>query len=137
LTTYVLDAGAVVALFNDEKGADVVDSLFVEAASDLCNLVMNKYNLLEVYYGYLRNDGLAIAEKQLAAACGSRIRISDTLTDDLMRKAGNIKASFKMSLADSVLLAQALVDDGVVVTTDHHELDAVDKSGAVRILWVR
>jgi PIN domain nuclease of toxin-antitoxin system len=82
LTTYILDAGAVVALFNDEKGADVVDSLFVEAASGLCNLVMNKYNLLEVYYGYLRDDGLDIAEKQLAAVCGSRVRISDTLTDN-------------------------------------------------------
>jgi predicted nucleic acid-binding protein len=137
LITYILDAGAVVALFNNKVGADVVDALFVDAANGLCNLVMNKFNLLEVYYGYLRDDGLDFAEKRLANITESRVRISDVLTDDLMRKAGNIKAKHKMSLADSVLLAQALVDNGVVVTTDHHELDAVDKGGAVKILWVR
>jgi predicted nucleic acid-binding protein len=133
----VLDAGAVVALFNNEEGADIVDALFVAASNGSCNLVMNKFNLLEVYYGYLRDDGLDFAEKQLSNITESRIRISDTLTDDLMRKAGNMKANYKMSLADSVLLAQALVDKGTVVTTDHHELDAVDKDGSVKILWVR
>ena len=49
MKTYVLDACAIVALFNDEIGANVVDNLLVDAANGLCSLTMNKYSLLEVY----------------------------------------------------------------------------------------
>ena len=59
---YVLDACALVAYFNDEIGADVVEGLFIKASRGQCILLMNKYNLLEVYYGYLRDNGEAFAE---------------------------------------------------------------------------
>ena len=41
MNTYVLDACAVVALFNDETGADIVDNLLVDAANGNCIIVMN------------------------------------------------------------------------------------------------
>jgi hypothetical protein len=42
-----------------------------------------------------------------------------------------------MSLADSMAVAQAVVDDAIVVTSDHHELDAVDRDGNIKFLWIR
>jgi len=137
MKTYVWDACAIVALFNDEKGADVVDHLLVDAAAGKCALTMNKFNLLEVYYGYLREDGDAFAEQQLALIKAISIRISDVFTDELLRQAGKLKAAYKISLADALAVAQAAVDDAVLVTCDHHELDAVDRDGKIQFLWIR
>ena len=137
MKTYVLDACAIVALFNDEIGADVVDNLLVDAADGICSLTMNKYNLLEVYYGYLREDGEVFAEQQLANIKAACIQISDILTDDLFRHAAKLKANYKISLADSIAVAQAVVDNAIIVTSDHHELDAVDRDGKVKFLWIR
>ena len=138
MKTYILDACAIVALFNDEIGADVVDNLLVDATTNgICSLTINKYNLLEVYYGYLREDGEVFAEQQLANIKASCIRISDILTDDLFRHAAKLKTNYKISLADSIAVAQAVVDNAIIVTSDHHELDVVDQDGNVKFLWIR
>jgi len=42
-----------------------------------------------------------------------------------------------MSLADSILLAQAIELDAIVATADHHELDVVDKNEAINFNWIR
>jgi hypothetical protein len=42
-----------------------------------------------------------------------------------------------MSLADSFALGLAKQLNARVVSTDHHELDAVEKSGEVQFFWLR
>jgi hypothetical protein len=42
-----------------------------------------------------------------------------------------------MSLADSMAIAQTVVDNATLVTSDHHELDAIDQAGMVGFLWFR
>ena len=137
MKTYVLDACAIIALFNDEAGADIVDKLLVDAVKDDCIVKINKYNLLEVYYGYLREDGEAFAEKQLAAIADSCIKIADIFSDELLRHAGKLKATYRISLADAILVAQAMIDNAILVTADHHELDAVEEKEKLRFLWIR
>jgi len=134
---YVLDACALIALINDEKGADMVERLLVEASVGRCNISMNKFNLLEVYYGYFRSNGEDFAENILNIIGNSGIRIYDTLSDDLFRQAGIFKASYKISLADAVALAQAYTENAMLVTADHHELDAVEKDGKLGFYWLR
>jgi len=134
---YVLDACALVAFFNDEPGADMVESLFLEASHGKCVIIMNKYNLLEVYYGYLRANGEDFAENMLDIVESSGIRICDVLTDVLFRQASKFKTSYKVSLADSMALAQAVVEQAVLVTSDHHEMDAIEKDGKLEFHWVR
>ena len=85
--TYVLDANAIVALLKNEDGADVVDNLLVRAAAGDCSVCMNKFNLLEVYYGYRREDGEAFAEAQIKAIRGNAIEIIELLSDDVFRQA--------------------------------------------------
>ena len=134
---YVLDACALVAFFNDEPGADMVESLFLEASQGKCIIIMNKYNLLEVHYGYLRANGEDFAENMLDIVESSGIRICDVLTDVLFRQASKFKTSYKVSLADSMALAQAVVEQAVLVTSDHHEMDAIEKDGKLEFHWVR
>ena len=137
MTNYVFDACALVAFFNDESGADVVEGLLSEAIDGICVITMNKYNLLEIYYGYLRANGEAFAEKILKSVGESCIRIVDVLTDDILRQAGKLKIAYKISLADAMVLSQATIENAVVVTSDHHELDAVARDGEIKFLWIR
>ena len=134
---YVLDACALVAFFNDEEGADVVEEVLSGALQGNCIIIMNKYNLLEVYYGYYRANGEAFAENILHIVESSSIQVYDVLTNTLLRQAGKFKAAYKMSLADAVALAQAFDEQAILITADHHEMDVVKLGGEVQFLWIR
>jgi predicted nucleic acid-binding protein len=133
-----LDACAVIALINREAGYDKVASLFREAAYGTVDLIMQKVNVTEVYYGYLKSDGEAFAENQLRLIKDSRIAIVDNISDDMMRYAAMLKNKYRrMSLADAFLLAQAAALNATVVTSDHHELDVIDNAGSIKFMWIR
>jgi predicted nucleic acid-binding protein len=125
-------------LLNHEPGDDKVLELLQKADEKSIRLLMNKVNLLEVYYGYLKVDGEAFAEQQLTHILSSNIEIIDVLSDDLMRQAGKLKRLHKrISLANAFVVAQTIICDDILVTTDHHELDVVDRSECVGFLWIR
>jgi predicted nucleic acid-binding protein len=133
-----LDACAVIALINREVGYEKVAAIFKEVADGNAEIFMHKVNLLEVYYGYLKSDGEAFAEQQLAFIESSCIKIVEIISTELMRQAGKLKGKFRrMSLADSFLVAQTVVLKAVIVTSDHHELDAINESGDIRFRWIR
>ena len=50
---FVLDACALIALTNQEKGADIVANILNQAHNGNARLYMNRVNLYEVYYGVL------------------------------------------------------------------------------------
>jgi len=52
-------------------------------------------------------------------------------------EAGRIKASYRLSLADSILLVTAIIQDATIVTSDHHEMDAIQASENMSFCWVR
>jgi len=54
---YILDACALIALFDDEAGADIVDDLLDRAKNNEITLTMNAANLIEVYYDRIREVG--------------------------------------------------------------------------------
>jgi len=134
---YIFDACAIIAFFNNEPGADVVRNLLSDANEGYCEVVMTRYNLLEAYYGFLRDFGAETAESILTLVRVSSIKTTDMLNDDLLRQAGRFKVAYHISLADAVVLAQAAIDDAIVVTSDHHELDAVERDGKIKFLWIR
>jgi predicted nucleic acid-binding protein len=98
---------------------------------------MNKYNLLEVFYGFYREDGEVFAEKQIKAIRSSPVMIIETLSDDVFRQAGRFKATYKLSLADAVLLGQGIADGAIIVSSDHHEFNAVEEKEKISFLWFR
>jgi hypothetical protein len=42
-----------------------------------------------------------------------------------------------MSLADSVGLAETIINNAYFVTADHHEIDIVEKNEKINIIWIR
>ena len=55
----------------------------------------------------------------------------------LFPEAGRLKASYKISLADAIALAQTSISDGELLTSDHHEFDAIEKHEGIRFHWIR
>jgi len=133
---YVLDACALLALLKDEKGADDVVAAYAKANDGEADLIMNKVNLFEVYYGMYYDKGKEYAEKIIDGVKRSIVTVCE-FSDDVFAEAGRLKATYKISLADSVALAQALLSGGALLTADHHEFDAIEGCENICFKWIR
>jgi len=65
------------------------------------------------------------------------IVIECTLSDKVFNEAGRFKASYRVSLADSIALGETSVCGGQLLTADHHELDIVEKQEKIKFQWIR
>ena len=137
MNRYVLDTCAMIALLQEEQGADKVAAALNAANNGEASIVMHKLNLLEVYYDAYRWRGKEQADLMLFEVKKRPIKIIAEITDEVFSKAGQLKASYKISLADSIALAQAAAYDGELLTADHHEFDQMDGRENIRFLWIR
>jgi len=133
---FVLDACALVALLKNENGADKVAATYKKAESGEAQIIMNRVNLLEVFYGFYRDDGKDYAEKIMAGVEKSVISISE-FDKGLFYDAGRLKAFYRISLADSIVLSQAIALDAELLTADHHEFDALEGKEPIKFHWIR
>ena len=134
---YVFDACSLISVLSNEKGADVVKNLLQKAVNDEIKILMHKVNFLEVYYYIYKKYNENTAQNLLKDIRISPIKLNNEITDDLLIKAGRLKSLYKMSLADSIGLAETIINDGYFVTADHHELDIVEKKEHLNIIWIR
>jgi len=98
---------------------------------------MSIVNLLEVYYGELRDKGSDIAQVVLDMVQHYSIKIVNTVSEQVFKEAARLKAAYKISLADCIGLATTLELSGQFVTSDHHELEIVAKKESSSIFWFR
>jgi predicted nucleic acid-binding protein len=135
---YILDACALLALFDDEEGADIVDNLLEQAKNNEITLSMNAANLIEVYYDRIRVAGTEKADAIIQNIYDTYpITIIETLNPAIVREAAYLKAIGKMSFADTILIATASYIDATVVTCDHTELEPVERQGKIPFHWIR
>jgi len=134
---YVLDACALVAYLNDELGSDIIERILNEAIANKALLSMGKVNLLEVYYGIFRDFGYEKADEVLTEIRSLPIQIISDLSDDVFREAGRLKAENKISLADSLALGLAIITGDHLLTSDHHEFDALEGKEDIQFAWIR
>ena len=137
MKTYVLDACALIAVLYSETGADVVKMAFEEADKGFAKIVIHKANLLEVYYEAYRHRGKDDANSMLLELKKRPLNINSEISDEFFAQAGRLKATYKISFADSFALAQAIVSDGWLLTSDHHEFDVIDDNENINFAWVR
>jgi predicted nucleic acid-binding protein len=137
MNRYVLDACALIALLQDEKGADEVADVFEAAENGTAAITMHKLNLLEVYYKAYRTHGKERANRMLEGFKKRPVLISQEIGDELFMEAGRFKGTYTISFADSIVLAQASILNAELLTADHHEFDAIEKSESIRFRWIR
>lgn len=137
MRSYILDACALIALLKNEIGADVVSAAINAANKGDAVIAINKLNLLEVYYDAYRLCGKAQADFMVSALKQSPVRVVSEIKDSVFAEAGRLKATYRISLADSIALAETFVSGGELLTADHHEFDAVEKQENIRFMWIR
>ena len=134
---YVMDACALIAFLREEEGAEFVADILRSAENGATEIILNRINLLEVYYDIYRSVGKTKAAEELFMIKKLPININSEINDNIFEEAGRLKASYKISLADSIALAEASVSGGGLLTADHHEFDIIEKQERIKFEWIR
>jgi uncharacterized protein with PIN domain len=131
----VFDACALIALLEDEPGADVVEELLQEPAH---RCLIHAVSACEVYYDLHRRGNSEDAESLEVLLTELGLQLIELVPANLWRIAGKIKAEWRrVSLADCFALAVAIQEEGSLVTSDHHELDSLAQAGVCPIRFIR
>lgn len=133
---YVLDACALIAYFSDESGAQVVADLLERARLEEIELFVASVNIYELYYDCLKHDA-TVAQQLLNDMHLLPVTIVEILDDSLMHASGQFKVAYRVSLADSIALGLAQELGARLVSSDHHEFDAIDADQSARFCWIR
>jgi predicted nucleic acid-binding protein len=132
-----LDACALIASLANEAGAENVRKIVQDAVDGNTTVKMNQVNLLEVYYDVCKTHSQDEADKILKIIKKFPIEIIVGLTDDVFKEAGRIKSTYKISLGDSIALAECVVGKGRLVTSDHKDFEPIEKIEDIKITWFR
>ena len=135
--SYILDACALIAYFKKEPGFKAMLQFLYRANDGEISLFMHKINLLEVYYGFYRDDGRENAETVLNDSFALPITFIDDMGDPLFHEAGRLKAAYDISFADSFALGLASFRREPLITADRHEFEKLERKEAIRFSWLR
>ena len=138
MSDYLLDACAVLALLNDEEGADIVSGLLDRAEHGEITLSISAANLIEVYYDRIRVAGSDLADTIIREIYNNfPLSVIETLNPAIVREAARLKAAGKLSFADTILVATARCTGTTIVTCDHVELEPIEQQEHITFLWIR
>lgn len=130
----VLDACALIAFLRGEPGADVVRAMFDDPDTEC---MAHAINLCEVFYDAIRDTGEDKASAALQDLQEIGLVTREDMDSQFWQQAGRYKAHNRLSLADCLALALADRVMGELMTTDHHEFDAVVQKGIGRVKFIR
>jgi predicted nucleic acid-binding protein len=136
MKSYVLDACAIIALYAKEKNHEIIAQIYEEAASGKISLIMHRVNLLEVYYYVFKRESRANADKIFQNIQQSKIKLMDDLDDSFLKSAGYYKSTYKISFADSFVLAAGQRCNATIITADH-EFDKAEQVENLQFLWFK
>lgn len=133
--TYVADAGALIAYLRDETGGDV----FLTIVEDDVNTVYaHGANLAEAYYDARRVGGEEAARDAMSTLIKAGVVFRNDFDRPLWEDAARIKADYRrVSLADCFGLALTRRVEGIFLSTDHHELEAIKAAGVCPVEFIR
>ena len=136
--SYVLDACSLLALLRNEDGAGLVADVINAANNGDVSLFIHKANLLEVYYDMYRSIGKEKADEVMGSIKSRPITIIAEISDALFKEAGRLKATHKVSFADTFALATASVKGATLLAADHHEMDVLEQAEpGIKFHWIR
>lgn len=130
--TYVLDTSAILALIEDEAGADEVQVVLESAISGEVRVFVSFMSFMEVFY-------ITAQERDLEEA-HVRVHLMEALpvtrvesTVPLCIAAARLKADHRMSVADAWIAALALESNAILIHKDP-EFEQIENVVAVQKL---
>ena len=114
---YLLDTSAILTLWNDEEGADDVESMLKQAESGRAVIYASFMTYMEAYYRVYRVEGLESAKSIYAEIKSLPIYKLDP-DERILLRAGAIKANYRLSIADAWIVASAIEVSASLVHKD-------------------
>ncbi len=112
---YVLDTSAVFAMMRMEPGAERVRDLI---ASETQNVILPWVVMYEIYYLTIRESGQLNARKRYLTLRDLPVTIIWQENETYLLSAARIKASYRLSVADSWIMAIAEQENAILVHKD-------------------
>jgi PIN domain nuclease of toxin-antitoxin system len=132
---YAIDGSSLLAFLRDEPGADVVESLLLDASN---NCYAHAVNLCEAFYDYYRAGGEAVAQTAIARLLSASVLPRADMDPAFWQQAGRLKADRRhVSLVDCFCITLAQRLNAVAVTSDHREFDPLVPLGLCPIQFIR
>ena len=114
---FVLDTSALLALRGNERGADHVEHVLLEAKERRCRVLLSFMTRMELLYLIHREEGEKAAQEA--------IRLVDSFVvewvscePEILAVAASLKSRGRLSIADSWIAATALARSAVLVHRD-------------------
>ena len=120
-----------------KKGAENVRVIIQNAINEDITLKINQINLLEVYYHAINFYDQITANEILEEIKKYPIEIIIGLRNDVFQEAGRIKSKYKIPLGDSIAVAECIIGDGTLVTSDYSDFGKIEKPENIKINWFR
>jgi len=132
---YVLDSFALIGFLENGKFASRVEDLLKQARKGKTVVFLHALHLGEVYYITLREQSQNMANLAYARIKAFPVRYIDIIDDELLRKAGWLKANYPISYADAFAAAMAIIHKASLFTGDP-EFKKLEKKEPISIEWL-
>ena len=137
MDVFILDACALIAYLRKEEGNQKVVHSFDRAINQQIKILLHAASLSEVYYDFLKVSDKKAANDILTDGHHLPIELIDQISMEMIKQMGYFKTTYKISFADSFVLATATLNNAKVITSDHHEFDVIEESGDMAFEWIR
>jgi predicted nucleic acid-binding protein len=111
--TYLLDTSALLTLIEDEDGAAQVEQVLRKHS-----VIITWMSLLEVHYITQQERGLAEAERRYALLKSLPVTLIWHTDELILLTAARLKAGYRLSLADTIIAACALLQQATLLHKD-------------------
>jgi predicted nucleic acid-binding protein len=110
---FLLDTSALMALIEDEPGAERVEHLLTNETS-----IIPWAALMEVFYMTMREKGRDEAETRFSMLKQSPAQVLWEMSEAILLLAASIKAKNRVSFADSIMAGFAIHQNAILVHKD-------------------
>jgi predicted nucleic acid-binding protein len=119
-----------------ERGYEAVNELFARMEEDDISLYMSVFNLIEVYYDFIRKyRSVEQADEIMRQVEELPIEIIETVSRTVYQETARLKGFYRISLADAIACATAKSLAATIVTKDS-EIRSVEQAENLSVLWI-
>jgi PIN domain nuclease of toxin-antitoxin system len=130
--SYVFDSYALLALLEDEKGADLIAGILTKQENQV---YLSIINMGEIYYLLLRRKGMEQAEKVIESVALDDAIVVAEASWDRVRAAALVKAEGGLSYADAFAVSLAKELNAPLLTGDPEIITKAENYG-IQVLVV-
>jgi len=133
---YCLDSNVLITHFKKEPNFEKVGDLFERAEAGEITLKISVANVIEVLYDLKRTCPSIEMTDILKDILSLPVTIVHETTDNVILEAARLKHTYHIALGDVFGLAVAKELGAAFVTSDHAEMEQVEKHEPISFLWL-